>query len=957
MKRLAKWLAVFTFVIIIGAVWRSIITTRAEDPNVCAPNGTMKILGPACGPQANIHPDINIKLRGFQRTDGVMNVIDLGSLSTDVDPKHPNIDTLFDNPLEHAIVGLYNVGVWEGKNTGIYTDWVHLVGFSVFPTDNIRVPTSGYDLGCGFEVMVLFADENSITIKYTLDDNMVSGYGIHILGIKVREDIVAKYKAADLAGRKELPVLRAGEILGHPAEAAIWVSVRDTGAFLDPRSCQDFWTNCSFVGRLPQGSTWNLPPEYDQASATRGAKTPACDVSAFQKEQHYPPLGALQECPVEYPTVGTVSFASQKTKEPVNLPKSFYCGLTPIGEPPICKNPPKDGEPGRDDFCQGPSLMRWCRQDSCNLIQQKGAACDATGQNIRNCSTYYKFCTDEGEGFWRTRLEKAHASSQGCSLLNEGDRDTIARCLDFLKIDPNKDNEGSAPPPPGTFPTLPVCVPTASKTQAGRCTSACGDNLTITESLGFNIVNNCATGTCKATIKLDPTTPLYAPLAKNLADYFAGSLDAGGVAEGTISKERYDELKRSILLGDTSNDTLATLTEAFDRAGVARKLLPPTTQEQLKCQFIKYVKGRIDSKANTKYRYLIEGKETFFKIGEVSVNDYKLPPYFDQNFKNYDPADINVGCKYLPRVDFPTLQGWLTSPSGLAWNDVPLFDNDEAQGEIEFVSGGVFTNELNPIQTSIPEIRRLNSATNIIQKSLDPPVTALPPSERPAAITPESRFLTIGPAIRPEIVLNACTKTPTLKELYDKYDTLQRDNAAAGKVSQIYYPEPGVPTFTLGVECIQNNGNLPNDPTSLSKVCSVGPEGQINCFQQLPGDQISPGGRQEFPNIAVQTRNITPYMFDTYLQTIDSANGVLRIFQPYAISTAGDNKLDQFRANEAFEKNFLPLPAQSNDIKYVLNSNTGVTLKQEDGWMLLFDKLGGVYTAKEFILNLLKPME
>lgn len=962
MKRLAKWLAIFAFVIILGAVWKSIITTRAEDPNVCAPNGTMKILGPACGPQANIHPDINIKLRGFEKTDGTMNVIDLGSLSTDVDPKHPNIDTLFDDPLKHAIVGLYNVGVWEGKNTGIYTDWVHLVGFSVFPTDNIKVPTSGYDLGCGFEVMVLFADENSITIKYTLDDNMVSGYGIHILGIKVREDIVAKYKAADLAGRKELPVLRAGEIMGQPAEAAIWVSVRDTGAFLDPRSCQDFWTNCSFVNRLPQATTWNLPPEYDQSSATRGAKTPACDISGFQKQAYYPPLGSLQECPVEFPTTGTISLQAQKTNEPVNLPNGFYCGIKPIPEPAMCKNPPKEGDPGRDSFCQGPSYMRWCRYEtgSCNLIQDRRAACDASGQNINNCATYYKFCTDEGEGNWKTRLEKAHTSSQGCSLLNDDDRDTIGRCLDFLKINTDSGTAGGLQPPPGAFPSLPVCVPTANRAQPGRCTSACGDKLTITESLGFNIQNNCATGTCKATIQIDPKTPLYAPLAKDLSDYFAGVMDAGSVAEGTLTETRLRELQLALMKRPVTNDDYATLSAVFNKAGVARKLLPLEVQDQLKCQFIKYVKNKIDSKQNTKYRYLVDGKETFFQIGGVSVRDYVLPPKFDQDFKKYDPIDMNVGCAIKQKVDIEDQRGWELLASAKAWIDVPLFDNDESQGKIEFVSGGVFTNELNPIQTSIPEIRRLNSATNVVQEALMPHELSLPPDERPAAITPQSRFLTIGPEIRPKLVLNACTKTQTLKDLYEAYDALQAKNAADNDpktTSQIYYPEPETPSYVLGVECLQNGGNLPKDLGSLSKVCSVGPEGQINCFQQLPAAEIAgTNGRRDFSDVTVQTRNVTPDLYDTYLQTIDQSRGVLRIFQPYAVQIAGNNKLDQFRANEEFERNFVPLPAESNRIRYLMKDNTGVNLVEKtDGWKLLFDKLGGVYTAKEFILKLLNP--
>jgi hypothetical protein len=558
-------------------------------------------------------------------------------------------------------------------------------------------------------------------------------------------------------------------------------------------------------------------------------------------------------------------------------------------------------------------------------------------------------------GWWLQLLNNAHASPQGCSILNDGDKDAIARCMGHYGITGKDNPKNPTPtPPPGTTPSLPVCVPTADKTQAGRCTSACGDKLTISESLGFNILNNCATGTCKATVKIDPTTPLYAPLAKNLADYFAGSLDAGAVAEGTITKERLKELQKALATGAVTEADYATLADSFDQAGVARKLLPLELQDQLKCQFIKYVNNKIDNKQNTKYKYNVDGKETYFEIDGVSVRDYKLPPYFDPDNKKYDPADINVGCK-ISQYDPLKLPAWLGSPSGLAWNDVPLFDNDEAQGKIEFVSGGVFTNELNPIQTSIPDIRRLNSATNVIQEALLPIETSLPPDERPAAITPQSRFLTIGPEIRPKLVLNACTKTPDLKKLYDDYDLKQTENAKKGLVSQIYYPEPGTPSYVLGVECLQNGGNLPKDTASLSKVCSVGPEGQINCFQQLPPDELPDNGRKDFPDIPVQTRNVTPYLFDAYLQTIDQGRGVLRIFQPYAIKEAGANKLDQFRANEEFEKNFLPLPAESNKIKYLLNSNTGVTLKQEDGWKLLFDKLGGIYTAKQFVLQLLKP--
>ncbi len=849
------------------------------------------------------------------------------------DQKAPQLCTIFSQPRKPEFVNLYAVGVYQGIGSGVENNPPHLADFGSVPGETIYAPNHGYDIGDGLGYLVVYADNDSIALHVGDSDGTIDGYAVHFMNLDVNPELVRLYQA-NSGGREQLPAVGKHQAIGTSRGGVVTVVIRDTGSFMDPRSALDWYSNCE----LDLGT---IVPTDGLGGGGSGNRDKII----------YPPLGSLQECPVEYPTVGTISFPTQKTIEPVNLPKDFYCGITPIGEPPICKNPPRDGQPGRDDFCQGTSLMRWCRQEtgSCKLIQDMGAACDASGKNIQNCSTFYKFCTEKDvQGFWLSRLNLAHASPQGCSLLNDQDKDTIGRCLDYLKINTGG-GSGNPAPPPGTFPSLPVCVPTASKTQAGRCTSACGDKLTITESLGFNIANNCATGTCRATIKIDPTTTLYAPLAKNLADYFAGSLDAGSVAEGAITQEQLTHIQQVLAAGPVTSDDYATLADGFKRAGVARKLLPLEVQDQLKCQFVKYVKNKIDSKLNTKYKYLVDEKETYFQIDGVSIKDFVLPPYFDPDFKKYDPADINIGCSVLPSMDPLKVPGWLGSPSGLAWIDVPLFDNDEAQGKIEFVSGGMFTNELSPIQTSIPEIRRLNSATNIIQKSLMPPETALPPDERQEAITPQSRFLTIGPEIRPNLILNACTKTQTLEEIYKAYD----DNPKNPR----YVLEANIPSFTLGVECLQNGGNLPKDPASLSKVCSVGPEGQMNCFQQLPADQVPANGRKDFPNVSVQTRNVTPYLFDTYLQTIDQARGVLRIFKPYAIAAAGDNKTDQFRASEEFERNFLPIPAESNKIKYLLNSSTGVTLKEEEGWKLLFDKLGGIWTAKEFVLELLKPVK
>jgi hypothetical protein len=89
--------------------------------------------------------------------------------------------------------------------------------------------------------MVLFADDDTITLKYTRDDNVVHGYTVHLSGICVEPTLLALYRALNDAGRSSLPALRPDQPLGRARGDQVYAAVRDTGAWMDPRSRKDWW--------------------------------------------------------------------------------------------------------------------------------------------------------------------------------------------------------------------------------------------------------------------------------------------------------------------------------------------------------------------------------------------------------------------------------------------------------------------------------------------------------------------------------------------------------------------------------------------------------------------------------------------------------------------------------------------------------------------------------------------
>ena len=217
----------------------------SSNPDCDVPGVTyhsLPIIPPPTGRPAAEHADLNLALRSYEPTTANLALQDYGG---GTDPNAPQLDTLFGDQRLPVFSSAYQVHHWDW-NCNCQADPItdpdvtHL-GMVVTPGEAIHVPDSGYNIGGGNDVLVLYASESRITLKYTGEDNVVQGYTIHIENICVEPDLLALYREWNAAGRAQLPALAGKRILGRAFANEISVSVRDNGTFLDPRSRKDWW--------------------------------------------------------------------------------------------------------------------------------------------------------------------------------------------------------------------------------------------------------------------------------------------------------------------------------------------------------------------------------------------------------------------------------------------------------------------------------------------------------------------------------------------------------------------------------------------------------------------------------------------------------------------------------------------------------------------------------------------
>jgi len=221
----------------------------APGPGVdpCAPiagesYGTLPIVGPPTDRPAAQHGDLNLALRGYHPTTAARGLINIGGPT---DPQAPQLAGLFADKRTPVIKNVYRVNNWDWNRNargGPVTEFeVTLAGFGVKPGETIHVPDSGYAIGQGYEVLVLYADTQRITLKYTGEDSVVNGYAIQVEGVCTEPNLLALYERMNAAGRGHLPALRPGQAFGRARGNEIQVAIRDTGRFMDPRTRKDWW--------------------------------------------------------------------------------------------------------------------------------------------------------------------------------------------------------------------------------------------------------------------------------------------------------------------------------------------------------------------------------------------------------------------------------------------------------------------------------------------------------------------------------------------------------------------------------------------------------------------------------------------------------------------------------------------------------------------------------------------
>jgi hypothetical protein len=193
-------------------------------------------------------PDVDLAVRSWAPYRGYLGLVGYGG---ETDPDAPQIAGVFAAPRVPAMVAVSQVYDWNWncnppsgcRGAPITTPYdVTFLTFATTQGEPLSIPTRGADIFEGvYRAAVLYAAETRITLAYTRDDSPACGYVVHLEDVDVNPGLVDLYRKLDSAGRKKLPALRNGEVLGVARGTGVGIAVRDRGMFMDPRSCKDWW--------------------------------------------------------------------------------------------------------------------------------------------------------------------------------------------------------------------------------------------------------------------------------------------------------------------------------------------------------------------------------------------------------------------------------------------------------------------------------------------------------------------------------------------------------------------------------------------------------------------------------------------------------------------------------------------------------------------------------------------
>ncbi len=213
------------------------------------------------------------------------------------------------------------------------------------------------------------------------------------------------------------------------------------------------------------------------------------------------------------------------------------------------------------------------------------------------------------------------------------------------------------------------------------CGQQRGDSLVLREIVPFSLssVEQCkrVAWTGSLTITADTKDRFRIPFASELADQWAGTLDAEHLPEKEVL--------------DIMNNTQRS-PERSQRTGLMRYLLPAQKQDELKCSFVNYVRRKGGTSMYSGFR--VDGK---------LVTELPCPP--------------TVASKgALSQAIMKAWDQW-NRDYGKAWGLIGLIPNERSTGDIKFQ----VCDDLTYVLTQeYPEVMRLGLASNELFKRLTP---------------------------------------------------------------------------------------------------------------------------------------------------------------------------------------------------------------------------------------------
>lgn len=202
--------------------------------------------GPAIDRPPHLHGDLNLTLRNYVTTTATLALVDVAGPA---DSDAPQLDGLFEPPRLPAFTSAYRVHDWNWnceehgcRGAPITSTEVSLLGMEVAPGELIHIPSRAPAIfGGDHKALVLYAEENRITLTYLREDTVAFGYAVHIENVRVNPNLLLLYQTLNASGRSALPGLRNGQPLGIAMSSTLKVAIRDRGTFMEPRSRKDWW--------------------------------------------------------------------------------------------------------------------------------------------------------------------------------------------------------------------------------------------------------------------------------------------------------------------------------------------------------------------------------------------------------------------------------------------------------------------------------------------------------------------------------------------------------------------------------------------------------------------------------------------------------------------------------------------------------------------------------------------